>query len=188
MVLRKIIACGILWIEVHEVLHSYLPSYCELSANVVAAVPVVGVVGVSSVTLVAAVPVVGVVGVSSVTLVAAVPVVGVVGVSSVTVVAAVPVVGVVGVSEPVKKGKNTCKYSYKPISYDCFNFVNKYAEQHADNKLGHIDRDLCSINHIISKYTNADLTPLQKCFKVERGAEKVNEGAEVKMMSSMLLL
>ena len=64
------------WIKVHEVLYSYLPSYCELS---------------------------------------------------VTVVAAVPVVGVVMVSEPVKKGKNTCKYSYKPISYDCFNFVNKYA-------------------------------------------------------------
>ena len=108
------------WIEVHEVLYSYLPSYCELSATVVAVVPVVGVVGVSSATVVAAVPVVGVVGVSSV-----------------TVVAAVPVVGVVMVSEPVKKGKNTCKYSYKPISYDCFNFVNKYAEQHADNKSVH---------------------------------------------------
>ena len=75
MLVLKIIACGILWIEVHEVLHSYLPSYCELSANVVDAVPVVGVVGVSSVTLVAA----------------------------------VPVVEVVMVSEPVKKGKNTCK-------------------------------------------------------------------------------
>ena len=80
------------WIEVHEVLYSYLPSYCELSATVVAAVPVVGVVGVSSATVVAAVPVVEVVGVSSVTLVAA-----------------VPVVEVVMVSEPVKKGKNTCK-------------------------------------------------------------------------------
>ena len=42
LVLRKIIACGILWIEVHEVLYSYLPSYCELSVTVVAAVPVVG--------------------------------------------------------------------------------------------------------------------------------------------------
>ena len=49
------------WIDVHEVLYSYLPSY---SVTVVAAVPVVGVVVVSSVTVMVAVPVVGVVVVS----------------------------------------------------------------------------------------------------------------------------